>query len=145
MLLIRNTLFFIFVIIASFNIKAEESHYQIFKEVVKLSSSLDAYSSICVMNFNKEKVQSDLFGFINLAKKLKLIDDNELRILKEDYFKVFIATDSQLNKLRLNKNKRLCREYLKMFDRIDERKIKQLIMIQAITDEIKYKSKNFDD
>ena len=105
---------------------AESSQYSLFKDYVQYSSSVDAYSKMCVKNFESDSVQSELFELVNLLNHEIGLSNEDIELLKNKYNRISISTLSQLKRLGLDKEKRLCENYLKVFERFDDKKNEKL-------------------
>ena len=96
---------------------AESLHYRLFKDFVQYSSSVDAYSVMCVKDFEADKAKSELFDLINLIEIDVKLTEEDIFKLKDKYFRINKSTLSQLTQLGLNKKKDLCSNYLRVFER----------------------------
>ena len=105
---------------------AESSQYPLFRDYVQYSSSVDAYSKMCVKNFESDPAELELFELVNLLNDEIGLSDEEIELLKKKYNRISISTLSQLKRLGLDKEKRLCTNYLKVFERFDEKKNEKL-------------------
>ena len=105
---------------------AESLQYSLFKDYVQYSSSVDAYSKMCVKNFESDPVQSELFELVNLLNYEIGLSNEDIELLKKKYNRISISTLSQLKRLGLDKEKRLCENYLKVFERFDDKKNEKL-------------------
>ena len=105
---------------------AESSQYPLFRDYVQYSSSVDAYSKMCVKNFESDPAELELFELVNLLNDEIGLSDEEIELLKKKYNRISISTFSQLKRLGLDKEKRLCTNYLKVFERFDEKKNEKL-------------------
>ena len=104
----------------------ESSQYSLLKDYVQYSSSVDAYSKMCVKNFKSDSVESELFELVDLLSYEIGLSDKDIQLLKNKYNRISISTLSQLKRLGLDKEKRLCVNYLKVFERFDEKKNEKL-------------------
>ncbi len=105
---------------------SESSDYSLFRDYVQYSSSVDAYSKMCVKNFQPELVETELFELINLLNEKVGLSSSEIEQLKEKYTRINTSTLSQLTRLGLDKKNRLCKNYLKVFERFDEKRNEKL-------------------
>ena len=105
---------------------SESSDYSLFRDYVQYSSSVDAYSKMCVKNFQPELVETELFELINLLNEKVGLSSSEIEQLKEKYTRINTSTLSQLTRLGLDKKKCLCKNYLKVFERFDEKRNEKL-------------------
>ena len=110
-------------------ILAESINYLLFKDLVQYTSSVDAYSNICVKDFNHKQAESDLFDLILMLKTSYDLKEEDLVKLREKYYKITQSTTSQLTQLGLNQRKTLCKKYLKIFERFDKKKNQKLTEI----------------
>ena len=78
---------------------SESSDYSLFRDYVQYSSSVDAYSKMCVKNFQPELVETELFELINLLNE-KVGLSSKIEQLKEKYTRINTSTLSQLYKTR---------------------------------------------
>ena len=114
---------------------AQPLNYQTFSDFVQYSSSIDAYSNICVKNFNEEEAKSELFELITLLQEKANLSEQDIFKLKDKYFSVNKSTVSQLIQVGVNKNRALCANYLKIFERFDAKKSAALDKLIEITHE----------
>ena len=105
---------------------SESSEYPLFRDYVQYSSSVDAYSKMCIKNFQPDLAESELFELINLLNGEIKLSNNDMERLKEKYLRINTSTLSQLTRLGLDKKKRLCINYLKVFERFDEKRNEKL-------------------
>ena len=105
---------------------SESSDYSLFRDYVQYSSSVDAYSKMCVKNFQPELVEAELFELINLLNEKVGLSSSEIEQLKEKYTRINTSTLSQLTRLGLDKKKRSFKNYLKVFERFDEKRNEKL-------------------
>ena len=105
---------------------SESSEYPLFRDYVQYSSSADAYSKMCIKNFQPDLAESELFELINLLNGEIKLSNNDMERLKEKYLRINTSTLSQLTRLGLDKKKRLCINYLKVFERFDEKRNQKL-------------------
>jgi hypothetical protein len=105
---------------------SESSEYPLFRDYVQYSSSVDAYSKMCIKNFQPDLAESELFELINLLNGEIKLSNNDMERLKEKYLRINTSTLSQLTRLGLDKKKRLCINYLKVFERFDEKRNQKL-------------------
>ena len=61
----------------------QPSSYQTFSDFVQYSSSIDAYSNICVKNFNEEEARSELFELIMLLQEKANLSEQDIFKLKD--------------------------------------------------------------
>ena len=111
---------------------AQPLNYSIFNDFVQYSSSIDAYSNICVKNFNGEEAKSELFKLIMLLQEKTNLSEKDIFKLKDKYSSINKLTVSQLIQLGVNKNRTLCANYLKIFERFDVKKNDALDKITKI-------------
>ena len=109
--------------------------YNIFQDFVQFSSSVDTYSDVCIRDFDQDKAKRDLFDLIDTFTENIELSELEISKLKEKYFRINQSTRSQLIQLGLMKEKNLCRKYLKIFERFDNKKNESLMKIVEIIDE----------
>ena len=114
---------------------AESLHYRLFKDFVQYSSSVDAYSVMCVKDFEADKAKSELFDLINLIEIDVKLTEEDIFKLKDKYFRINKSTLSQLTQLGLNKKKDLCSNYLRVFERFDKKKNEKLDEIVKLINE----------
>jgi hypothetical protein len=105
---------------------SESSEYPLFRDYVQYSSSVDAYSKMCIKNFQPDLAESELFELINLLNGEIKLSNDDMERLKEKYLRINTSTLSQLTRLGLDKKKRLCINYLKVFERFDEKRNQKL-------------------
>jgi|TARA_B100000959_G_scaffold268929_1_gene314139 hypothetical protein len=129
---IRNIIFY-FLLFPKFGL-AESTNYLLFKDLVQYTSSVDAYSNICVKNFNHKQAETDLFDLILILKINYRLEENDIMALRDKYHRINKSTTSQLTQLGLNKRKNLCTKYLKIFERFDKKKNEKLTEILAPAD-----------
>ena len=127
---IKYILILVLVSKASF---AQSSSYPIFNDFVRYSSSINAYSNICMKNFNEEEAKSELFELIILLQEKTDLSKKDIFKLKDKYFSVNKSTVSQLIQLGIKKNRALCSNYLKIFERFDGKKNAALDKLTEIT------------
>ena len=101
---------------------AQSLNYSLFNDYVQYSSSVDAYSVICVKNFDENKAESELFELITLLQKKANLSEEDMLDLRRKYTSINKSTVSQLIQLGVNKNRELCSNYLKVFERFDVKK-----------------------
>ena len=111
----------------------QPSSYETFSDFVQYSSSIDAYSNICVKNFNEEEAKSELFELIMLLQGKANLSEQDIFKLKDKYFRINKSTVSQLIQVGVNKNRALCTNYLKIFERFDAKKNAALDKLIEIT------------
>ena len=114
---------------------AQSLSYPIFNDFVQYSSSINAYSNICVKNFNEEEVKSELFELIILLQEKTDLSEKDIFKLKDKYFSVNKSTVAQLTQLGIKRNRALCSNYLKIFERFDGKKNAALNELIEIADE----------
>ena len=112
---------------------AQPLNYPIFNDFIQYSSSINAYSSICVKNFNEEEAKSELFELIILLQEKTHLSEKDIFKLKDKYSSINKSTVSQLIQLGIKKNRALCPNYLKFFERFDEKKNAALDKLTEIT------------
>tara|TARA_B100000941_G_scaffold25468_1_gene15236 strand:+ start:385 stop:789 length:405 start_codon:yes stop_codon:yes gene_type:complete len=133
-MIIRITIL-IFFLLPSNDIRSDNSVYNIFQDFVQFSSSVDTYSDVCIRDFDQDKAKRDLFELISTFADSIELSELEINKLKEKYFRINQSTRSQLIQLGLMKEKNLCRKYLKIFERFDNKKNEKLMKIVEIIDE----------
>jgi len=101
---------------------SQSLNYPLFNDYVQFSSSVDAYSVICVKNFNEEEARFQLFDLIFLLQEKTNLSENDILELEKKYSDINKSTISQLIQLGVNKNRALCSNYLKVFERFDAKK-----------------------
>ena len=111
----------------------QPSSYETFSDFVQYSSSIDAYSNICVKNFNEEEAKSELFELITLLQEKANLSEQDIFKLKDKYFNINKSTVSQLIQVGVNRNRALCANYLKIFERFDAKKSAALDKLIEIT------------
>ena len=111
---------------------AQSSNYSLFNDYVQYSSSVDAYSIICVKNFDENKAESELFELITLLQEKASLSEEDMLELRRKYTSINKSTVSQLIQLGVNKNRELCSNYLKVFERFDVKKNDMLDEIAKI-------------
>ncbi len=84
---------------------AESVYYPIVKDLVRYTSSIDAYSSLCVKDFQNKEAESHLFDLIKSIKFNMNLSDKGILKLKERYSRVKGSTVTQLTLLGLDKKK----------------------------------------
>ena len=100
---------------------------KLFIDLVNYSASIDGYSSLCVQNYDDDQELNSLFALLReLKDKYLLFTDDDYDMLKSTYMKTKSATITQLMKLKLNVQKSNCGNYLKIFERFDRKKQKNL-------------------
>jgi len=114
---------------------AQSLNYPIFNDFIQYSSSISAYSSICVKNFNEEEAKSELFELIILLQEKTHLSEKDIFKLKDKYSSINKSTVSQLIQLGIKKNRALCSNYLKIFERFDKKKNAALDKLTEITHE----------
>lgn len=112
---------------------AQSLSYPIFSDFVQYSSSINAYSNICVKNFNEEEARSELFELIILLQRTAALSDKDISELKDKYSSINKSTTSQLVQLGVNRNRALCVTYLKIFERFNIKKKAALNKLAEIT------------
>ncbi|MBT3549100.1 MAG: hypothetical protein HN490_04205 [Gammaproteobacteria bacterium] len=112
---------------------SQSLNYPLFNDYVQFSSSVDAYSVICVKNFNEEEARFQLFDLIFLLQEKTNLSENDILELEKKYSDINKSTISQLIQLGVNKNRALCSNYLKVFERFDAKKNDALDEIIKIT------------
>ena len=133
-MIIRITILILF-LLPSNDIRSDNSVYNIFQDLVQFSSSVDTYSDVCIRDFDRDEAKRDLFELINTFAESIELSELEINKLKEKYFRINQSTRSQLIQLGLMKEKNLCRKYLKIFERFDNKKNEKLMKIVEIIDE----------
>ena len=100
---------------------------KLFIDLVNYSASIDGYSSLCVRDYDDDQELNSLFALLKeLKDKYFLFTDDDYDMLKSTYMKTKSATITQLMKLKLNVQKSNCSNYLKIFERFDRKKQKNL-------------------
>ena len=100
---------------------------KLFIDLVNYSASIDGYSSLCVQNYDDDRELNSLFNLLrDLKEKYLLFTDDDYNMLRSTYIKTKSATITQLMKLKLNVQKSNCSNYLKIFERFDRKKQKNL-------------------
>jgi hypothetical protein len=112
---------------------AQPLSYPIFNDFVQYSSSINAYSNICVKNFNEEETKTELFELIILLQEKTNLSEKDISKLKDKYSSINKSTVSQLIQLGIKKNRALCPNYLKIFERFDVKKNAALDKLIEIT------------
>ena len=112
---------------------AQPLSYPIFNDFVQYSSSINAYSNICVKNFNEEEAKTELFELIILLQEKTNLSEKDISKLKDKYSSINKSTVSQLIQLGIKKNRALCPNYLKIFERFDVKKNAALDKLIEIT------------
>lgn len=112
---------------------AQPLNYPIFNDFVQYSSSINAYSNICVKNFNEEETKTELFELIILLQEKTNLSEKDISKLKDKYSSINKSTVSQLIQLGIKKNRALCPNYLKIFERFDVKKNAALDKLIEIT------------
>ena len=112
---------------------AQPLNYPIFNDLVQYSSSINAYSYMCIKNFNEEEAKSELFELIELLQEKTNLSEKDIFQLKDKYFRINKSTVSQLIQLGINRNRALCANYLKIFERFDKKKSDTLDKLIEIT------------
>ena len=105
---------------------AEAPEYPLFRDYVQYSSSVDAYSKMCVKNFQSDSAETELFDLISLLSNKTQLNNEDIERLKEKYSRINTSTLTQLRRLGLDTEKRLCKNYLKVFERFDEKRNEKL-------------------
>ena len=105
---------------------AEPPEYPLFRDYVQYSSSVDAYSKMCVKNFQSDSAETELFELISLLSNKTQLNNEDIERLKEKYSRINTSTLTQLRRLGLDTEKRLCKNYLKVFERFDEKRNEKL-------------------
>ena len=123
-----------FFFIVSFSITpTQASPDKLFIDLVNYSASIDGYSSMCVKNYDDEKEQESLFALLReLKEKYLILTDDDYAILRSTYMKTKSATITQLMKLKLNRQKSNCGNYLKIFERFDRKKQESLRQLERM-------------
>ena len=121
---IKFTLLLLF--FAGNSYSAESVYYPVVKDLVQYTSSVDAYSSLCVKDFQNKDAESHLFDLIKSIKFSMNLSDEGILKLKDRYSSVKGSTVTQLTLLGLDKKKALCKNYLKVFEKFDTKKNEKL-------------------
>lgn len=114
---------------------AESPEYSLFRDYVQYSSSVDAYSKMCVKNFQPASAETELFELIDLLSNKTQLTSEDIERLKEKYSRINTSTLTQLRRLGLDTEKRLCKNYLKVFERFDEKRNEKLNEITELIEE----------
>ena len=125
--------YILILILASKTSFAQPLSYPIFSDFVQYTSSINAYSHICVKNFNEEGARSELFELIILLQEKTNLSEKDIFKLKDKYSSINKSTVSQLIQLGIKKNRALCPNYLKIFERFDVKKNAALDKLIEIT------------
>ena len=125
--------YILILILASKTSFAQPLSYPIFSDFVQYASSINAYSHICVKNFNEEEVKTELFELIILLQEKTNLSEKDIFKLKDKYSSINKSTVSQLIQLGIKKNRALCPNYLKIFERFDVKKNTALDKLIEIT------------
>ncbi len=133
-MIVRITILFLF-LLTSNDVRPDNPIYNIFEDFVQFSSSVDTYSDVCIRDFDQDKAQQDLFDLISKFRESIQLSELEINKLKEKYFRINQSTRSQLIQLGLMKERNLCKKYLKIFERFDNKKNEKLMKIVEIIDE----------
>ena len=84
-------------------------------------------------NYDDEKEQESLFALLReLKEKYLILTDDDYAILRSTYMKTKSATITQLMKLKLNRQKSNCGNYLKIFERFDRKKQESLRKLERM-------------
>ena len=115
---------FIILLLLASNVShsSEPDKYLIIRDFVQYSSSIDAYSSLCIKNFEEEQATKDLFNLIDVIQSELGFTSGEIETIKDRYYGIKRTTINQLNQIGLDKKKSLCKNYLKIFERFDNKK-----------------------
>ena len=116
------------------SLQSDELAFRLFSDFVKFSSGVDAYSQVCVRGFDSLKAQEELFDLVSTLRQNIKLSENQFSELKDKYSRIAISTQSQLKQLGLNRNKNLCKKYLKIFERFDKKKNEKLLEIVEVID-----------
>ena len=108
-------------------------HYEVSRE--KVREFLRALNEEKEIYWDQDKAKQDLFDLINTFRENIDLSELEINKLREKYFRINQSTRSQLIQLGLMKEKNLCRKYLKIFERFDNKKNEKLMKIVEIIDE----------
>ena len=111
---------------------AESVYYPIVKDLVQHTSRVDAYSSLCVKDFQNKEAESRLFDLIKSIKFNMNLSDEGILKLKQRYSRVKGSAVTQLTLLGLDKIKALCKNYLKVFEKFDSKKNDKLNEISEL-------------
>ena len=125
---------FIILLLLASNVShsSEPDKYLIIRDFVQYSSSIDAYSSLCIKNFEEEQATKDLFNLIDVIQSELGFTSGEIETIKDRYYGIKRTTINQLNQIGLDKKKSLCKNYLKIFERFDNKKIEKLNKIAEL-------------
>ena len=123
--------------ILSFNTdaNANDKALPIFNSLVQFSSSVDAYSEMCIKSFDSQNAEKDLFDLVESFREIIYLDDKEVYKMREKYFRIKKSTTSQLIQLGLQRKKSLCKKYLNIFERFDKKKQQKIDEIILLIDE----------
>lgn len=110
----------------------ESSEYSLFRDYVQYSSSVDAYSKMCIKNFDPDLAESELFELVNMLNNQVGLSNSDVERLREKYNRINTSTLSQLTRLGLDKKKRLCMNYLNVFERFDDKRNEKLDEITGL-------------
>ena len=132
MFFLKNSLRFLILFSLINSAFAGNMHYPIFSNLIKFSGSIDGFSVVCVVEFDSEKAKEELFELIYISQKENLLSLDEVDKLDKYYDDVKFSTVDQLYKLKLNQRKHECRNYLKIFERFNNKKIEELEKLQTI-------------
>ena len=123
--------------ILSFNtdVNANDKALPIFNSLVQFSSSVDAYSEMCIKSFDSQNAEKDLFDLVESFREIIYLDDKEVYKMREKYFRIKKSTTSQLIQLGLQRKKSLCKKYLNIFERFDKKKQQKIDEIILLIDE----------
>ena len=114
---------------------SESLHYPILNNLVQYAGSVDAYSSMCVQKFQADIAEDELFSMIEELSMNLNLSEKDIFKLRDKYFRISKSTLSQLTQLGLAKSKNLCGNYLKIFERFDEKRKEKLDEILILIDE----------
>ena len=69
---------------------AESPQYSLFRDYIQYSSSVDAYSKMCVKNFKSDSAESELFELVDLLNYEIGLSDKDMDLLKQKYNRIDI-------------------------------------------------------
>ena len=90
---------------------------------------------MCVQKFQADIAEDELFSMIEELSMNLNLSEKDIFKLRDKYFRISKSTLSQLTQLGLAKSKNLCGNYLKIFERFDEKRKEKLDEILILIDE----------
>ena len=87
---------------------------------------------MCIKNFDPDLAESELFELVNLLNNQIGLSSSDVERLREKYNRINTSTLSQLTRLGLDKKKRLCMNYLNVFERFDNKRNEKLDEITGL-------------